>query len=150
MEKVFKTHNGQTMQKLINLLVSLSISVPAQAKCRPVTFLTAKEPAPCDGYLFTPEKELEIRIKNEERKLLLEQLDLYARQNSLYKQELDASEIIIIREREKSDLWARSAEQCMQQKLKFEERSSFRDWLFLIGGVLLTVASGYAINSANK
>lgn len=48
------------------LLISslLSIGLTAQASCpKPVTYLPEGTGAPCNGYLFTPEKELEVRTK---------------------------------------------------------------------------------------
>ena len=51
--------------KLISLILSLIIySGYSNAECsKPVNYLTEGTKAPCTGYLFTPEKEAEVRDK---------------------------------------------------------------------------------------
>lgn len=45
------------------ILLLLSASIAWGECSKPVTYLTDTTPAPCTGYLFTPEKELEVRTK---------------------------------------------------------------------------------------
>lgn len=46
------------------LLTFIFITNISYAGCNnPVTYLKENEPAKCDGYLFTPEKELDVRTK---------------------------------------------------------------------------------------
>lgn len=60
----------------INKFLLVFILIIAQigyASCpKNVVYLKQKEPAPCTGFLFSPEKEQELRLHNEERKLLLQ------------------------------------------------------------------------------
>lgn len=53
------------MIKMIKLFISvLLISSLSWAECsKPVTYLKESQPAICSGYLFTEEKELEVRTK---------------------------------------------------------------------------------------
>lgn len=52
------------MKKLILLIYMLTSSFATWADCaKPVTYLSQNDPAPCSGYLFTQEKELDVRIK---------------------------------------------------------------------------------------
>lgn len=47
---------------MISLILSLIVS--SHAACdKPVSYLQEGASAPCSGYLFTPEKELEVRFK---------------------------------------------------------------------------------------
>lgn len=46
---------------ILSLLLVTSLSWGECSK--PVTYLTDTTPAPCTGYLFTPDKELEVRTK---------------------------------------------------------------------------------------
>lgn len=48
---------------MISLLFSLLVSTSHAACDKPVTALQEGQAAPCTGYLFTPEKELEVRFK---------------------------------------------------------------------------------------
>jgi hypothetical protein len=50
---------------IISLIASTSIACD-----QPVTYLTEGETAPCTGYLFSQEKELEVRVAVEENKQL--------------------------------------------------------------------------------
>ena len=132
-------------------LISLLISTEVFAGCpKPVTPLQQGEAAPCEGFLFSPEKEREIRGVNEEYKLLLEQTKLYLEQKELYKKELDESEKIIEKEQEKSEKWRDAAEKATEKYTAQEESRGTRDLLFLIGGVLLTVGAGWAVGQASR
>lgn len=53
------------MKKIISLILSIQIySGYTFAECsKPVTYLQEGTPAICSGYLFTPEKELDVRLK---------------------------------------------------------------------------------------
>lgn len=138
------------MRKIISIILGASLTASAFAQCPPVTPLEKGDKAPCSGYLFTPEKELELRIKNEEYKILIEQVKLYLQQNEVYKKELQTSEAIIAKEREKAELWRAAAEKSTEKYLKVEEGRTVRDWTFLVSGIVLTVAAGYAVGAANN
>ena len=49
------------MKKLF--LILFLIPNLASAMCAPVTYLKAGQSAPCEGYLFTPSEEEELRLK---------------------------------------------------------------------------------------
>lgn len=136
--------------KLLAVLLSLSLTTKAFSECKPVTPLNKGDVAPCTGYLFTPEKELELRIKNEEYKILLEQSKLYLQQKELYQSQIADLEKIATKEREKSELWRNAAETTTEKYVKLEESRTTRDWVFLVSGVGLTVLSGWAIGQAAK
>lgn len=55
--------------KITGIIISL-IASTSFACNKPVTYLTQDTPAPCTGYLFSVEKELEVRIAVEENKQL--------------------------------------------------------------------------------
>lgn len=62
---------------ILSLILASSISF---AECKPVTYLTEGKPAPCNGYLFTPEKEKEVRDKVQD---LDKYIDLSKKQDDL-------------------------------------------------------------------
>lgn len=53
--------------KIVNSILCIAFvlySFPGYAKCgKAVQFVEAGKPAPCSGFLFSPEKEQEVRIK---------------------------------------------------------------------------------------
>lgn len=56
-------------------IISLIIFISSAVCDKPVAYLQKQEKAPCTGYLFSPEKEQELRLTNERQKLLLEIVD---------------------------------------------------------------------------
>jgi len=51
------------MIKFISILVSILLSIPTMACEKPVQSLSIGDISPCSGYLFSPKKEQEIRLK---------------------------------------------------------------------------------------
>jgi len=68
----------------------------------------------------------------------------------LYKKELQTTEQIVEKEQKKAELWREAAETSTKKYIESEENRGKRDWLFLISGVVLTVAAGYAVGAASK
>jgi hypothetical protein len=139
--------------KIVSTVVALSFTWSnfAYAQCvKPVTLLQPKEPAPCRGYLFTPEKELELRLLNEDHKFLTEKLRLKDRQLELMTLELNNSTAIISLERQKAELWRKAAEESTLRLIEKEDKQQTRDWLHILGGIGLTVLAGWAIGQAGK
>jgi hypothetical protein len=123
----------------------------AYADCsKPVTFLPNGTPAPCDGFLFTPEKERELRLINEDNKYLKQESELKDKLIDNYRTQVDTLDKIAEKERQKSELWQNRAETITEKYVAEENNRGFRDWLFLIGGVVLTVGAGYAVGQASK
>lgn len=139
------------MKAIALILVSCIMTGPVLAQCpKPVIHLEKGEQAPCSGYLFSPQKELELRIKNEEYKVLLEQSKIYIQQTELYRKELEVTEQIINKEQAKTEVWRKAAEDSTARYIKLEEARTTRDWIFLVSGIGLTVLSGWAIGQAAK
>lgn len=115
------------------------------AECvKEVTLLNQGDPSPCRGYLFTPEKELKVRIMNEENKYFQQQVDILNKQINLLNDSLKLQEEISGKEREKAELWRVRAEDSTRKLIDSEDGRGKRDLLFVIGGVLLTLGAGYA------
>jgi len=132
--------------KLIAGALSLGFNAQALAECtKPVAYLAKGESAPCSGFLFSPDKELELRRKNEEYKFLMEQSKIYLQQIDLYKKELTTIEQIIEKEQKKTELWREAAENSTKKYLQFEENRGTRDWFFLFTGIGLTAISAWSL-----
>lgn len=138
------------LKKSVIILTLFAYSTSVFADCKPVTPLAQGEQAPCTGFLFSPAKERELRLLNEEYQALLESSKLYIQQRDLYKKEVEQTEVIVDKERQKAELWRKIAEDTTLKYTEVEANRGRRDWLFLIGGVVLTIGAGYAIGQAAK
>lgn len=56
--------------KIIGIIINLIVTSTSIACEQPVQYLTKGEVTPCTGYLFSQEKELEVRVAVEENKQL--------------------------------------------------------------------------------
>ncbi len=137
--------------KAVTLLVLSLYSTSVFGNCsKPVTPLNKGEPAPCQGFLFSPEKEKEIRLINEDYKVLTEQAKLFATKAELQAQQLKYMEEAFQKETERAEIWKKTAVEATDKNTKLEQSRSQRDWLFLSGGILLTVVAGFAVGQAAK
>lgn len=123
--------------RFLTLTISTLFAINVSANCQqPVKYLEQGIQAPCSGYLFSPEKEAELRLvdqntvlKDKKMKLLEEQLDL--------------SEKIMIKERERAEMWRIAAEES-SKKLFITSYTS------VLIGVGLTVLAGWSMGQAGK
>lgn len=135
--------------KFCSIILAVTLtSEAALAGCPPVLHLFPQEPAPCEGYLFSPEKEHELRLLNEDHKFVLQELDLRQKQVDKLQQSVNLLEDVAKKEQEKSELWRAKAEDSTKKYMEVDESRGRRDLIFLIGGVVLTVAAGWAIGQA--
>jgi len=138
------------MKKLLSLLLASMLSLPANADCsKPVTTLEAGTPAPCRGFLFTPEKEHEVRLMGEDYDLTKQELDLKNKKIDLLIKSQADTDFIVKKEREQSELWRKAAEDSTLKLTEKENRQGYRDWLMILAGVALTVGAGYAVGQAH-
>jgi hypothetical protein len=115
---------------------------------KPVQYTLKGEVAQCSGFLFSPQKELEVRISVEENKVLKQELELNKKLLDNYRLQVSNLEHIYSKESEKTELWRVRAEDSTKKLIESESGRGNRDLLFLIGGVALTIASGYALHLA--
>lgn len=135
------------MKTLLAIIIALSLPVNTfAAECsQPVTLLQENTPAPCRGYLFTPEKELEVRLLKRESLLDKEELQaLQAKALRLSKMNLE-NEAVLEKKDKQINLWKVRAEESTLKLVNAEEGRQTRDLLFIGAGVLLTVLAGWAL-----
>lgn len=129
----------------------LGLSTQSFAECvKPVTALEQGASAPCRGYLFTPEKEKEIRLLNEDSKLLKEEITYKDSKIKLLSSNLFLADEILQKEREKTELWRITAEKSTLELVKVNEGQGRRDLYMILLGVVVTVGAGYAVGQASK
>lgn len=124
--------------KSIYLLTFLLISSTSIA-CDPVKYLEKGSPAPCTGYLFTPEKEKEVRLKVVELEYEKELNISKSKQIELYKQELQFSD-------ERLKLWNTEALSLNKELVKRQNNDFLKSALFFLLGAAVTTGITYAVN----
>lgn len=135
--------------KILAVLLSLGLGTPAQAFCqKPVQLIKQGEAANCEGWLFSKEKEQELRLINEEYKLLTKRIEIYEKELSLYQANIKLYEEMALKEQAKTELWKTRAEDLSTKYVAQENGRGWRDMFFLFGGVVLTVAAGWALGQA--
>src|SRR5690606_28862076 len=133
------------MKKLLCLVLAVCMSTTAFANCpKPVTSLEQGAQAPCSGFLFSKEKEREVRLMAEDYKLLQEEVEIKNKKLELTLKDLRLSDDIILKERERAELWRLTAEKSTLELVKVNENRGNRDLLMILLGVVVTVGAGYA------
>lgn len=138
------------MKNLMALLVSLTLAVNCFAtECLvPVKAIEEGSPAQCKGFLFSPAKELEVRLMKKDYDLYkLEVETTNAIINRYQKKEFEFEKVIEL-ESKKADLWKTRAEDITLKYVSLEENRGRRDLMFILAGVGLTVLSAWAIGQA--
>lgn len=140
------------MKKLLAIVLAALMPLTSFAtECgKPVTLLPEGTPAPCRGFLFTPDKELEVRLLSKEKELLESEVDTKNKLIDRLKKDNELSGQVLQLEAQKSELWRIRAEDSTKKLIESESGRQNRDLMWLIGGVLLTVAAGYAVGQAGK
>lgn len=140
------------MKKLLTVFIALSFSVNSFAtECSaPVKLIEENSPAPCRGYLFSPDKELEVRVKVLDYSLLKRNLeDLNKIVDKLNKKEIEYNELLEL-ERKKSDLWKTRAEDITLKYVTLEDNKYRRDYMFILMGIGLTVLAGWTVGQVSS
>lgn len=138
-------------KRLLALVIAALLPLQSFATCTTsVTLLSEGAPAPCRGFLFTPEKELELRIMSKDYDLLKQDLELKTKTIDRLAKINKNSEDIINLEASKAELWRVRAEDSTKKLVESESGRQQRDLLWMLAGVLLTVGAGYAVGQAGK
>jgi len=137
------------MRSLMAFLVSLSLAVNCVAECTiPVKSIEEGTPAQCKGFLFSPAKELEVRLLLKDRQLLELELNTTNAIIARYKNKDLEFEKIIALESQKTELWKTRAEDITLKYVAVEDKHGSRDFLFILAGIGLTVLAGWSLGQA--
>lgn len=137
------------MKAPICLVLSLMIPITSTAECtKPVTLLEQGAPTPCRGYLFTPEKELEVRILKQDSAIDKQEIGLLKQKVDKLVKKDNENENILGKKDQQIDLWRVRAEESTLKLVKYEDNKHTKDLLLVGSGVLLTVLAAWAIGQA--
>lgn len=133
------------MKTSICLVLALTFPINSYADCaKPVTLLEQGASAPCRGYLFTPEEELQVRIIK--KNSLLDQQEIEGLNNIVDRlQKKDSNNEAILKDKDQQiDLWKVRAEDSTLKLVKYDENKQTRDALLVGSGFLLAMLSAWA------
>lgn len=117
---------------------------------KPVITLQLGQQAPCKGFLFSPEKEQELRLLKEDHKILELKEETYLDLLTTHKENEKYLTTINDKERKKAKLWRTTAEEVTLKYVNIEDGRGTRDIVFLGSGVLLTVLAAWSMGQISK
>lgn len=138
------------MKRLMAFLVCLTVTSQSfGSECAsPVSLLEEGTKAPCRGYLFTPAKELEVRVIVQEHSLLLSEIETLNKiVERLNKKQLESDKILEL-EMQKTELWKAKAEDITYKYVDLQNTGSRKDMALILLGVGITVLAGWSIGQA--
>ena len=123
--------------------IVLSLSLISHIAAAQVKYVEKGEPAPYTGYLFTPEKELEVRQANEALKYFK-----LADETNTRIIKLKDDELVLVRQQ--ADIWKNQSD-ALSKELQEQKNSGFwKQTLYFGLGALLTTALAFGVNKATK
>lgn len=135
------------MNKKLIASILLCTTTSAFAECeKAVTYLAQATPAPCAGFLFSPAKEQAVRAEHEDYKLLTEQSANYKAQLQNNKEQFKKYDELIVAEEKAGLHWQAQYDIEHNRNVKLKDEQHTRDWIWFAGGIITSVAIGYALN----
>lgn len=138
------------MKKWITLLVLISYTTAYCDCAQPVTHLNQGDIAQCEGYLFTKDQELKVRLTNNDYNFLKQEVDLQTKQLDLYKLNVQLYDDNIQKESQKSELWRVKAEESSKKVTELENGRWLRDGAMIALGIALTCLGAWALGQGYK
>lgn len=124
------------------ILYSMILSQAALA-CDPVKYVKKGEVAPCTGYLFTPDKELEVRKTIEELKTSRFIIENNAKLINLKDENLSLTNTQL-------KLWQDQSSMLSKQLVDRENSSFWKSTFYFVLGAAVTTGLAFAVNKATK
>lgn len=118
------------------------------AECDPVTHLNVNDKSPCEGYLFTPAKEQEVRTQIEQCKIDQQELAITKQNGTTLQSDVATCQAAVKEEQSKAELWRTKAEDSTKKYIDEADSEGEHNLLYMLGGVLLTLAAGFALGQA--
>lgn len=139
------------MKTLVALLLAVLIPVQSFAtECsNPVSLLQEGAAAPCRGYLFSPDKELQVRTDKQDSLLVKQELDNLNQTVERLNKELSESNKIIDDRTQQAELWRVRAIESTKELTAANDGRQSRDLLFIGLGVVITILSAWAYKQVN-
>lgn len=132
------------MKLLAILLIALQVNVALAETCiQPVTAVKKGDASPCDGYLFSKEKEAEVKQKVQDGELANQQVEIQAKQLMLYKDQTELYQGIAKKREEESELWRTKAIETTKEYTKSQTSDKLENIALFGGGVVVGIGIAY-------
>lgn len=141
------------MKKLLIVILSWGlISPPALGDdcASPVVPISKGAVASCTGFLFSPSKEQQVRLVNDDYDFMKQQVDILSKQKAFTQGQVDDLQSAVDSQKKEINLWRTDDINNSQKLIKAEEGRGTRDALFLGGGVLITLILSIVANNLRK
>jgi hypothetical protein len=136
------------LNKFIVLLIILCLSGTSYSTCnQPVVSIEKGQAAPCSGYLFTPEKEQEVRLMKIEFIFTKKENEILNKKIKLFDKDIEAANLVIKKEREHGEVWRTTAITTTKNLVAIEESRGTRDVLLFGTGILTAVLVSFIIKN---
>lgn len=133
------------MKKVLVLILVLSQLSYGEGCQKSVSYLKANDPSPCAGYLFSPDKELEVRIKIQDYEALKSENLLKDKQiENLNKYNLNLESIVDSKDKQIT-LWQDKATDSTEKLISSESGRGWRDVGFFALGIAAVVLGAWAV-----
>lgn len=134
------------MKCFFNIIISLGLVLSGTTSfSQEVTYLKKGEVATYNGYLFSEQKELELRLISKEHDLLLQQQEVQNKIIEKLNLQLTYSSQLIDKEQNKAEVWRKASEDSTKQLLSIQQSLTYEKYLYFIGGILVVLASAWTV-----
>lgn len=142
---------GEIMKLFIVSLLCWSLIVPpimaADVCAQPVQPLNMGQSAPCTGFLFSPAKEKQVRLINDDYSFTKQEVDVLSKQKVFLQSQLNDLQGVVNDQKKEINIWRLDDINNSQKLVKVEEGRGTRDALFFGGGVLAALVFALIANS---
>lgn len=139
------------MNKLFIYILILLHTTSTFAGCvNNVTLLNKGQASPCKGFLFSEQKEEEVKNIYTDYKLLKEESELYKKKEDNYKESLKIKDLMYKEQSEISNLYHTKLVETTKEYIKSQDGRGTRDLLFFSAGVLAVLLSSIIVKNVVK
>lgn len=136
---------------ILSAMLLLTTQIALGKECeKPVTLLAENTPAPCKGFLFSPAKERELRLLDQDYMELSRLQELTEIQLQLSQDSVNKLEYALDAEKEISDTWKQESYKWSKKYTEEIEANNSNRWIYFGGGALTTILTILLVNSLSK
>ena len=135
------------MKRLISIILLLAAPF-SYANCKlPVTYVKEGQPAECSGYLFTIEKEAEVRLIKDQLDNLQAEMDIRNKQIEIYTKDFKIFGDIQTKQTQEVELFRNAAQDATSKYIASQNDRFIRDLLCFGAGIALILLGSFVVKN---